>query len=70
MTYPYTITFTDAQGAVTALANDTTTLSNTAAQTITKQVTIPAGDGRGQITVQLPTKKQSIHFWVQRQTAQ
>lgn len=69
MSYPYTITFTDAQGVTTPLGDGTTTLPDSAAQNITKQVTVPVGDGRGEITVQLPTKKQSIHFWVQRQGA-
>lgn len=70
MTYPYTITFTDAQGAVTPLADGSVTLPDTAAQTVAKQIIVPSGNDRGEITVQLPTKKQAIHFWLERRAAQ
>ncbi|HSW81073.1 MAG TPA: hypothetical protein VLG40_01635 [Candidatus Saccharimonas sp.] len=69
-TYPYKITFTDTHGAVTPLIDGSVTLANTAARTVTKQITVPSGDGRGEISVELPTKQQSIHFWVERQAAE
>jgi hypothetical protein len=66
MTYRYTVTYTDAAGAVTTFADNTIIISNGQLQTITHNVVVPAGTGRGQVAVQLINKGQTVHFWLER----
>jgi len=63
--YTYRITFTDPSGTVT-LGTHSLRLKSGQQQAITQNVLVPAGDTRGEITVDLVHKDQSIHFWIER----
>lgn len=63
--YQYAITFTDSQGAVRLYEGDVQ-IQSSQSQTITHNVVVPDGQGRGKVGVQLTNKGQSVHYWLER----
>jgi uncharacterized membrane protein len=66
MSYAYVITFTDDKVMATTLADNTVIISDGQLQTLTHDVGVPEGTGRGQLTVQLTNPGQAVRFWLER----
>jgi len=66
MAYTYRLYFTDAQNT-TFFGDYQVDVPADRSQTITQEVTVPAGQGRGSLGVQLINKGQSVHFWLERE---
>jgi hypothetical protein len=66
MTYTYCVRITGGSDD-TCPAQYHITLQQNETQAITANVVVPAGTGRSEVNVDLLSKHQSIHFWLERQ---
>jgi uncharacterized membrane protein len=64
--YTYNITFADATGTTTVLKTQEIILQNGQKQVINQDITLPTGNSRGEVSVNLLNKSQSVHFWLER----
>jgi hypothetical protein len=65
MDYTYRVSFKDAQSSVT-LPEGKVALQDGQSQSITQHLSVPQGQGRGEISVQIVNKSQQIHYWLER----
>ncbi len=66
MQYPYQVTFTNESDEEAVLLSDTVGIGEGLSYTVTRDIVVPSGEGRGEVGVQLLNKNQSIHFWLER----
>jgi hypothetical protein len=65
MIYAYRITLTDDHGT-TSLGNQHLPLLSGQTRTTSQIITVPPGQGKLQISIELPQQSQAIHFWIDR----
>jgi hypothetical protein len=65
MEYTYRVTFKDAQDT-SQLPDGKLTLQPGESKAITQSIAVPAGRSRGEVSVQIINKSQSLRFWLER----